>query len=110
MALPRDHSVFVEAFAHQGRMKGSQPKTEAQDALELITIRRCSDARLALVFADELASRSVLGRGWLAVALRTWEVEVRVSPIDDETRQRLVGAQVRQRMIILRSYSRTADG
>ena len=26
--------------AHQGRMKGSQPKKVAQDALKLITIRR----------------------------------------------------------------------
>jgi hypothetical protein len=59
-----DHSVFVEAFAHQGRMKGSQPKKVAQDALKLITIRRqFPDARVVLAFADELASRSVLEKG-----------------------------------------------
>lgn len=67
-----DHSVFVEAFAHQGRMKDSQPKKVAQDALKLITIRRdYPDARVVLAFADELASRSVLGKGWLAEALHT---------------------------------------
>lgn len=75
-----DHSVFVEAFAHQGRMKGSQPKKVAQDALMLITIRRRRPRRAGvLAFADHEATRAVLGEGWLAEALRTWAVEVRVA-------------------------------
>ncbi len=95
-----DRSVFVEAFAHQGRMKGSQPKKVAQDALKLITIRREQpEARVVLAFADEVAARSVLGKGWLAEALQTWAVEVRVVQLDDETRERIVAAQLRQQMI-----------
>lgn len=93
-------SAFVEVFAHQGRMKGSQPKKVAQDALKLITLRRAHpNARLVVAFGDEVAARSVLGQGWLAEALRTWEVEVRVVELDVEVTQRLVAAQVRQRMV-----------
>lgn len=95
-----DVSVFVEAFAHQGRMKGSQPKKVAQDALKLITLRRTYPAaRVVLAFADELAARSVLGKGWLAEALQTWGVEVRVVELDQEVRQQIAVAQVRQQMM-----------
>lgn len=95
-----DRSVFVEAFAHQGRMKGSQPKKVAQDALKLITLRRAHpEARVVLAFADELAADSVLGKGWLAEALRTWDVDVRVVEIEIEVRQAIVAAQLRQQMI-----------
>jgi len=95
-----DASVFVEAFAHQGRMKGSQPKKVAQDALKLITLRRTYPAaRVVLAFADELAARSVLGKGWLAEALQTWDVEVRVVELDHEVREQIAGAQLRQQMM-----------
>jgi hypothetical protein len=99
--VAEDESVFVEAFAHQGRMKGSQPKKVAQDALKLITLRRARpQARLVLAFADEVATASVLGgKGWLAEALRTWEVDVRVVPLDEGVRGRIAAAQLRQQMI-----------
>ena len=81
-------------------MKGSQPRKVAQDALKLITLRRAHpNARLVLEFGDEAAARSVLGRGWLAEAIRTWDVEVLVVNLGDEVRQQLATAQLRQRMV-----------
>lgn len=96
-----DLSVFVEAFAHQGRMKGSQPKKVAQDALKLITLRLAyPKARVVLAFADEVAAASVIdGKGWLAEALQTWNVDVRVVHIDQSVRARIVAAQLRQQMV-----------
>ena len=81
-------------------MKGSQPKKVAQDALKLIPLRRTyPGARVVLAFGDELAARSVLGKGWLAEALQTWDVEVRVVELDQEVREQIAGAQVRQQMM-----------
>lgn len=95
-----DGSVLVEAFAHQGRMRGSQPKKVAQDALKLITLRReHPDARLVLAFADPLAAASVTGKGWLAEALASWEIEIVVVDLEDDVRTGLNAAQVRQRMV-----------
>ncbi len=47
----------------------------------------------------ELAARSVLGKGWFAEALQTWDVEVRVVELDQEVREQNSGAQVRQQMM-----------
>src|SRR4051794_10835270 len=76
--VSEDESVIVEVFAHQGPMKGSQPKKIAQDALKLITLGRSRpNARLIIAFADAAAARSVtVGKGWLAEALATWGVTV----------------------------------
>lgn len=96
-----DQSVIVEVFAHQGRMRGSQPKKVAQDALKLITLGRTRQpATLVLAFADEAAARSVLGgKGWLAEALATWGVIVETVDIGHEHRAELLAAQGRQRMV-----------
>jgi hypothetical protein len=95
-----DESVLVEVFAHQGRMKGSQPKKVAQDALKLITLARSRpDARLILAFGDSDAASCVQGRSWLAEALRTWGLEVVVTELNEATRAGVKAAQVRQVMI-----------
>ena len=92
--------TFVEVFAHQGALRGSQHHKVSTDALKLITLARSfPDARLILAFGDEAACRSLLGRSWKAEALKTWGVEVFVAEIDDQTREGLMTAQVRQRMV-----------
>lgn len=90
-----DRSVLAEAFARRGPMKGGQKRKVALDVLKLITLRReHPGARLILGFCDDAAAASPTG--WPAEALRTWEVEVLVVPIDDELRRRLVEVQARQ--------------
>jgi hypothetical protein len=94
-----DETVFVEVFAHQGRLKGGQCHKVAQDALKLITLARGKpNARLVLAFGDEDAAKSVCGRSWLAEALRTWKIEVFVAKLNEATREDLRAAQVSQVM------------
>ena len=95
-----DPPVFVEVFAHQGRLRGGQFHKVSTDALKLITVREATPgARLILAFADEAAARPMLGTSWRAEALRLWNIEVVVVDIDDETRRSITEAQVRQRMV-----------
>lgn len=93
-------SVFVEIFAHQGRLKGGQVHKVARDALKLITLGRDRRAaRLILAFADEEAARRAVGSSWLAEALRLWGVEVLTVEIGEDTRTGLRAAQLRQVMV-----------
>lgn len=92
-----DRTVLVEAFAHQGAMRGAQIKKVSEDAFKLVTLAKGhTDMKLILAFADELAARSVLGRSWKAEALRLWGVEVLVVELPDDVRVGIHEAQVRQ--------------
>src|SRR4051794_1714745 len=72
-----DESVFVEMFARQGKLEGGQQKKVALDALKLITLARTRPgAKLILAFADHEAAAYALGKGWVADALKTWNVTV----------------------------------
>lgn len=69
--------VLVEAFAHQGELRGAQLKKVSEDAFKLVTLARGrTGMRLIVAFADELAAKSFLGRSWKAEALQLWGVEV----------------------------------
>lgn len=99
-AAAADGSVLAEIFARQGTLKGGQQKKVAIDTLKLITIRReYPGTRLVLAFADEAASAYATGSGWLAQALRTWEVEVAIIDIPQELRDEIVAAQAGQKMV-----------
>ena len=66
-----DESVFVEIFAHQGRLKGGQSHKVARDAMKLITLRRSRPgSKLIIAFGDPEAATCVTGASWLAEALR----------------------------------------
>ncbi len=95
-----DNLAFVEIRARQGALKGGQKHKVANDALKLITLRRdYPDARLAIVFADELAADYATKGTWMAEALAAWNVEVIVVEIDEEVRAGVRAAQVRQEMV-----------
>lgn len=81
-------------------MKGGQQKKVAIDALKLITVRvEHPDARPELAFADKDAATYATGRGWLAQALRTWNVDVHVVQIPEELREEIRRAQTSQKMV-----------
>ena len=95
-----DDSVFVEVYAHQGRLRGGQFHKVARDALKLITLNRCGhDARLILVLGDDEAVACVTAKSWLSEALRVWGIEVLPAEMDDPMREALRGAQARQVMV-----------
>lgn len=95
--VSEDGRVLVEAYAHQGAMRGAQLKKVAEDAFKLVTITKgLNDARLIIAFADETAAKSFLGTSWKAEALRRWQIEVLVVEIDQDVRAGILDAQVRQ--------------
>jgi hypothetical protein len=95
-----DESVFVEVFAHQGRLKGAQFHKVARDALKLITLGRSrAGSKLIIAFADPDAAACVTGASWLSEALSSWEIEVLIVDLDDPVRAGLRDAQVRQVMV-----------
>jgi hypothetical protein len=92
-----DGLVLVEAFAHHGKMAGSQPKKVSEDAFKLVSIAKTRPgARLIVAFADDVAASSFLGKSWKAEALRLWGVEVLVVELRQDVRTGIRAAQVRQ--------------
>ncbi|MDA0167029.1 hypothetical protein OM076_42605 [Solirubrobacter ginsenosidimutans] len=92
-----DGNVLVEAFAHQGKMIGSQPKKVSEDAFKLVTIAKTrTAARLMIAFADDVAAQSFMGKSWKAEALRAWGIEVVVVELHGDIRAGISSAQVRQ--------------
>jgi hypothetical protein len=99
-AASSDNRVLAEIFARQGTLKGGQQKKVAIDTLKLITVRaEHPDTRLVLCFADKAAAAYALGGGWVAQALRTWNVDVEVIEISAELRAEITAAQAGQTMV-----------
>jgi hypothetical protein len=93
-----DESVFVEVFAHIGRLKGGQRHKVSTDALKLLAIRETRpDARLILAFADEGAAASV--SGWRAETLKANGIEIHAVALGPEDRAKIEAAQARQKMV-----------
>lgn len=94
-----DGSVFVEAYARQGHLKGAQLKKIGQDILKLALLRREGshvDARAIIAFASQEACDSV--RGWLRRAAEAFDVEFCVVSISSQLRDQILSAQRRQVM------------
>ena len=93
-------SVFVEAYARQGSLKGAQLKKIGQDVLKLALLKReadYTDTRAIIAFASQEARDSI--KGWLRRAAEAFEVELRVVSISDELREEIPAAQSRQVMV-----------
>ena len=90
--------VLCEAWAHQGRPKGSQPKKVMTDALKLLYIERVLErpARKILLFSDTDAAAPFQGDGWSAHALRAFDIEIHVVAIPDDIATSIRDAQDRQ--------------
>jgi hypothetical protein len=106
-AVSPDGKQMAEIFARQGELKGGQQKKVAIDTLKLITIREeHPETELVLAFADKEAAAYATGGGWVAQALRTWNVSVEIVEIPQELRNEIRAAQGKQRMV---NADETAD-
>jgi hypothetical protein len=93
-----DDSMFVEVFAHIGRLKSGQLHKISTDTLKLVALReRYPDARLILAFVDQAACDSVVG--WRAAILRRYDIEKTVVKIPKNERVKVAAAQVVQKMV-----------
>lgn len=95
-----DSSVFVEAYARQGSLKGAQLKKIGQDILKLALLQReatFAGTRVIIAFASDEARDSV--RGWLRRAADAFGVELLVVAIPEDLRSKILAAQSRQMMM-----------
>ena len=91
-------SIFVEVFAHIGKLRGGQKHKVSTDALKLLAIREVHPAaRLILAFADEAAANSI--SGWKAETLAANGIEIHTVDLDPAERATIEAAQARQRMV-----------
>jgi len=93
-----DLNVLVEAYAHQGVLRGGQPKKLATDALKLTWIgRQVGATKLILAVADEQVEAYLRRpKAWLTQALIDLSVEVVCIDLDDATAAALRTAQTVQ--------------
>lgn len=91
-------SIFVEVFAHVGKLRGGQRHKVSTDALKLLAIHAVyPEAQLILAFADGEAAASV--SGWKAKTLVANGIEIRVVDLAPAERAKIEAAQTRQRMV-----------
>jgi hypothetical protein len=89
--------VYVEAFAHQGPLKGGQIRKVIMDAFKLaFLIRTRPDAQMILLFSDPAACSPFTSKRWFAQAFRELGLQVEVVDLPEEMKLRLVAAQKRQ--------------
>jgi hypothetical protein len=93
-----DNSIFVEVFAHIGKLRGGQKHKVSTDALKLLAIREAHpDARMVLAFADEETAASV--SGWKAETLMANGIEIHTVDLGPTERAKIKSAQARQKMV-----------
>ncbi len=90
-----DRSVLVEAYAHIGALRGSQPRKLASDALKLSWVgARLGASRLIIAVIDADVERYLLRpRAWLSLALADIGVEVLRVDVDRRAREEISSAQ-----------------
>jgi len=90
--------VLCEAWAHYGEPKGSQPYKVMTDALKLIFAEKCLGKRYRkiLLFSNEDARKSFVGKSWKAQFLRDYGIETKVVPPSRKQGKEVIEAQKRQ--------------
>jgi len=93
--------IYVEAYAHQGKLRGGQPDKVASDALKLALLARLRPEcrRPILLFASNDAASSFEGNRWTARAIREFGIKVHVVDLTSEVVAGLNAAQIRQPMV-----------
>lgn len=99
-AATLDEGIVVEAYAHQGTLKGGQRKKIAQDVLKLALLKAQpgrTGTTAIIVFASQDAHDSI--SGWVLQAAKTFDVNLAVVDIPDTLRADILRAQTRQVMV-----------
>ena len=99
-ARTNDGSVFVEAYARQGSLKGAQLKKIGQDVLKLALVKReaeYANARAIIAFAgDEARDSATPSEAGCSERRELFDVELRVVSISSDLRAGILSAQGRQ--------------
>jgi len=90
--------VICEAWAHIGKLRGSQPDKVMSDAFKLLFCEKLlrRKFRKILVFADEKAKQYFAGTSWLATCLREYGIEIVTLQLHPVLLSKIERAQERQ--------------
>ena len=93
--------VVGEIFAHIGKPKKAQDNKIANDILKMLLLDNVKGKtfRKILVVCDKAELKKLTGLSVLAESIRRFGVEVMYVEIDENLRNRLLGAQTRQKMV-----------
>ncbi len=95
------NSTICEIYAHIGKLKGSQPDKIASDFLKMILVQKCKKISLKknICFASEEAAKKVIGKSWLALTAKEFNIDIVVILLPKEKEKEILQAQKRQKMI-----------
>ncbi len=95
------NSTICEIYAHIGKLKGSQPDKIASDFLKMILVQKCKKISLKKIFcfASEETVKKVIGKSWLALAAKEFDIDIVVILLPKEKEKEILQAQKRQKMI-----------
>ncbi len=91
-------TILCEAWAHQGPPKPAQKNKVLADALKLLYVERLKSvpARKILLFGDRVAARRFQGENWMARAMESFGIEIKIIELPLEMRNAVEKAQKRQ--------------
>jgi len=93
--------IIAEVYARVGALKGAQLHKVKADLLKLIYLKRKlgPEWRAVICFGSEQAAAFLQGKSWASEAARDFGVEVVVQQLPEEQKQKVMAAQIRQRMV-----------
>lgn len=97
----QDQWIWVEVYAHQGKLKGAQPKKVCTDILKLITLEKILNQSVQkyILFGNDEAMKCFQNNSWYRRAVDTWNIKLEVGALSEQTKQNLRVAQTRQKMV-----------
>ena len=96
-----ESKTLCEIYARVGRLKGSQPDKVASDILKMrfVELQIGGHWRKIICFCDHDASYILSGKSWLSKAASSFGVEVQVVVLPEDLKSKIIGAQIRQKMV-----------
>jgi len=93
--------IIGEIYAHIGKLKPAQNHKITNDILKMLLLEKITGKCYKKIIAvcDTRVMKSIQGKSALAEAIRQFEVEVICLEIDENTKNQIVIAQERQKMI-----------
>lgn len=92
--------IIGEIFAHIGKSRKAQSNKIANDILKMLLLDKITGKkhRKIIVVCDETELKQLRGKSALSESIRQFEVELLYIPISTDLRNKILGAQKRQRM------------
>lgn len=96
-----EHSIVGEIFAHIGKPKKAQDNKIANDILKMLLLEKVKGRkyRKIITVCDKEEKEKLEGKSALALSIKVFGIDIMMINIDDVTRENLLLAQERQKMM-----------